>query len=496
MSISFDQIPLNWRRKGVYAEIHPRYDRRGLYDYPTKVLIAGQMVTTGDNAGTAAALTPKPITRDTEAPAYFGQGSQAARMVAAFRKRNVVSELWAVGVADASGAVAAVRTITLTGSPTGSGTLALYIGGVRVPVGVSVVDTVTTIASAIKDAVNDLPALPFTATSAAGVVTLTAKNKGTCGSTEDIRLNYQPDEATPAGIAVAIAQSTAGATDPDVQTVLDAVENDWYTDIVVPWTDATNMVAVEAEMLRRYDAMTALDAHTYVGLAGTYATGTTWSALRNSAFVSAILAKGAPEPPWVWAASMAGAATRYLTDDPARQLGTIVLTGLKAPLAADRFTEEEQNLLLGKGLSTWDGQDDGTVVINRIVTTYQKTAAGIADDAWLDIMVPKTMSRIRFDWNTHVQLQYPRHKLAKDESPTALSIANADSVVTPRTMLATWIARAKKYHDAAWIQDLDYTKTNSSFEIDASDKNRLNGRQPVEIIGNLIVLACRLEFAA
>jgi phage tail sheath gpL-like len=491
-SISFDQIPYSWKRKGTYAEIRPRYDRRGLYDYPTKVLLVGQMAT----GATASALVRKPITRDTDAPAFFGAGSPLAQMVAAFRKVNRISELWAIGVADAAGAVAAVRTITVTGAPTDSGTLALYIGGKRLPIGVSSIDTVTTIATAIAAAINEETSLLFTATSAVGVVTLTAKAKGTCGSAVDIRLNYYDDETTPAGISVAVGQTTAGATDPTVQGVFDLVTNEWFTDFPIQWSDSANMALVDAEMARRYDAMAKLDAHTYVGLSATYAAGTTWSSSRNSPFVSALPAKASPNAPWEWAAVMAAVATRYLTDDPARQLGSLVLGGLKAPKPEDCYTEEEQNLLLNKGLSTFDRLDDGTVTVNRIVTTYQKTSAGVDDEAWLDIMVPKTMSRIRYDWNTFVTSQYPRAKLVQDESPAASSLDTDESVVTPRKMLGTWMARAKKYLDAVWIQDIAYTRENSMFAIDDVDRNRLNGRQPVMIAGNLIVLAGLLEFAA
>lgn len=491
-SISFDQIPYSWKRKGVYAEIKPRYDRRGLYDYPTKVLIVGQMAT----GATATALTRKPITRDTEAPAFFGAGSPLAQMVTAFRKANKVSELWAIGVADAAGGVAAVRTITVTGAPTDSGTLCLYIGGKRLAVGVSVADTVATIATAIAAAVNEETSLLFTAAAAAGVVTLTAKAKGTCGSAVDMRLNYFDDETTPAGVVVAIGQTTAGATDPTIQAVFDLVANEWYTDVVLPWSDAANMALVDAETKRRYDAMAKLDAHAYVGIAGSYAAATTWSSTRNSPFVSALPAKSAPNAPWEWAAVMAAIATRHLTDDPARQLGSLVLPGLKAPRPEDCYTEQEQNLLLNKGLSTFDRLDDGTVTVNRIVTTYQKTSAGVDDEAWLDVMVPKTMSRIRYDWNTYVTSQYPRAKLVEDASPAANNLDAKDAVVTPRKMLGTWMARAKKYLDAVWIQDIAYTRENSLFSIDVDDRDRLNGRQPVMIAGNMIVLAGLLEFAA
>ena len=45
-----------------------------------------------------------------------------------------------------------------------------------------------------------------------------------------------------------------------------------------------------------------------------------------------------------------------------------------------------------------------------------------------------------------------------------------------------------------WIEGRAETVAQSVFERDASDRNRLNGRQLVRVIGNLMVLAGRLEF--
>ena len=491
MTVAFNEIPYSWRVKGVYGEVKPRYDRKGLTDWPAKVLILGQRLV----SGSATSLTSYPITRGDQAPALFGAGSQAAQMVDAFKTANRFTEVWAMGVDDAVGA-AAVWTLTLTGAPTSSGTLVTWIHGKRIAVGVSASDTVTTIATALAAAINAETSLALTATSAAGVVTMTAKHKGTCGNQIDIRVNYWPDEATPAGITAAIAQTTVGATDPSIAAALAAIVNSWYTDIVVAWTDSANMALLEADLVRRYQAMGKLDAHAYTCVTGTYATVTTWSSTRNSQFVTTLPFKGALSAPWQIAAALGGLASYHLTNDPARQLGSLVLPGILAPRDVDQYIDSEQNLMLGKGLSTWDALPDGTIVLNRVVTNYTKSTLNVADDAWLDIMVPKTNSRIRYDWNVFASLQYPRHKLADDGAPSVFNPDNSGIVVTPKTMMASWVARAKKYADAGWIEDLDYTKANSFFERNANDKNRLDGRQAYRIIGNLIVLAGSMEFAA
>mgnify|MGYP001766049625 CR=1 FL=1 len=491
MNVAFNEIPYSWRLKGVYAEVKPRYDRKGLTDWPARILVIGQMLA----AGSATALQAYPITRADQATGLFGAGSQAAQMVDALKVANRVTECWAIGVPDAVGS-AAVRTLTLTGAPSATGTLVVYIGGKRLAVSVGLADTVSTVATALAAAVAADGSLAFTATAAGGVVTLTAKHAGTIGNTVDIRVNHWPDETTPAGLAVTIATTTAGATDPSIAGALAAIVNDWWTDIVIGWTDAANMALLEADLARRYAAMAKLDAHAYAGLVGSYAAATTWSSTRNSPFVTVLPMSGALQPPWVVAACLAGVAAYHLTNDPSRQLGGLILPGILAPRSADQYIDTEQNLMLGKGLSTWDGRADGTVVLNRVVTGYTKTSLGVADDAWLDVMVPKTASRIRYDWNAYASLTYPRHKLADDANPAVDNPDNSGVVVTPKTMLASWIGRCARYRDAGWIEDIEYTKANSFFERDANDRNRLNGRQAFRIIGNLMVLAGSLEFAA
>lgn len=73
--------------------------------------------------------------------------------------------------------MAATYTLTVTGAATESGTVNVYVGRTRIQAAVVSGDDVEAVASSIKDAINADPTLPVIASSAAGVVTLTARHK-------------------------------------------------------------------------------------------------------------------------------------------------------------------------------------------------------------------------------------------------------------------------------------------------------------------------------
>ncbi len=92
----------------------------------------------------------------------------------------------------------------MTGAATETGTVNVYVGRTRVQAPVNATgDNVTMIVSSIQDAINAVPTLPFTASSSAGVVTLTARHKGLCGNEIPVSLNYYGfggGEVLPAGV--------------------------------------------------------------------------------------------------------------------------------------------------------------------------------------------------------------------------------------------------------------------------------------------------------
>ncbi len=485
--VSFNEIPYDWLKPGVLVEIRANYDRMGAVPYPSKALLIVQQLATGS----AVAGTINRITRPDQGRALYGAGSVGAEMVEAFKKANKTTDLYALGLADAGGGVAATGTFTFAGTATSSGAAALYIGSVRIPIPVAVGATAASLATAAAAAINAIATLPVTAAAALGVVTLTARHKGEVGNGIDLAVGRRQGDSAVAGITLTVGAMAGGTTNPTLQTALDAIAALWFTDIVVPWDDATSLGALAADMASRYLAMGKKDASAYVGHRGTFGGLTTKGALTNSPFITGFGAKGSPSSPWAWAATLAGVAAFQLANDPARQLRTLALPGIEAPAEADRFTDTEMDLLLKGGISTFTAQDDGTVTIDRIVTTYKTSPLGVPDRAWLDIMVPKTASRIRYDWSSYVALQYPRHKLADDDSPAA---AERDAVVTPKRMLGSWAARCKLYERWGWIESATETVAQSTFTRDDSDRNRMNASQQIRIIGNLMVLAAALEF--
>lgn len=498
MSMVFDEIPSDWLEPSTLIEIKANYSQTGVLPYPDKALIIGQKLATG----TLAPGSFVQVTRPEEAIAYFGLGSIGAEQVAAFRKANKTTPLFVTAVADAGGAVKATGTMTFTGTVPVATVLRFKIAGRDIRFTALPTDTATTMATKLAAAVNADTACVVTAASALAVVTYTARSGGEVGNDINLRVNTKA-QPIPSGLTITTVAMANGAGNPVLQTVLDAIANTWFTKITHPWSDATNIAAF-AEFLRvRYLATSKLDAHGFVAKAGTFGQLGTLGALTNNAFLTVMGLNNSPTSSWNLAASGCGLASFHLNNDPARQLRSLVLPGVEAPDEVDQFDDTEKDLLLRTGISTFDHLSDGSTTISRMITTYKMTPLGVSDRAWLDIMVPATMSRIRFDWAAYVSLLYPRAKLVADDSIAALASNYDDdgkvntAIVTPSRMKASWAARCKLYgENRAWIQNTTATVKQSTFAISDDDKNRLEGRPIVNIVGNLMVFAQSLEFLA
>jgi phage tail sheath gpL-like len=494
--ISFNEIGYDLRVPGNYAEVRPTTKNVGVLEWPTRVLLIGPA---GVSGGVAAANTPVRITRDDHGAAYFGTGSALSEMAAAFRAANTDSELWAMSLADASGATAATATIALGGTGVTVASRAFfYIGGRRVSVTVKPGDTAATVATALIAAITADPLMAATAslvTNQTTQVLLTCKEKGAHGNGLDVRVaDANPDELLPAGVTAVVTAMAGGTGVPDITTAFARIASDWYTDLVLPWTDSATLGALTAELATRYTATGRKDCHGWLATRATLGQATALGLTLNSPFVTVMPFRGSsPSSPWQWAASMAGVGVFQLGNDPARQLRGLALPGILPPLPADRFSPTEQELLLKNGHSTHDVLSDGTVVLQRVITTYQRSNLNVANKAWLDVMVPKTMSRIRYDWRSYVALTYPRNKLADDGSPAA---EYDDDVATPRRLHNSWASRLTLYSRRGWVDNGSASAKAALFQRNGSDRNRVDSRQPVTIIGNLMILASAMEFEA
>lgn len=501
--ITFDQIPYDWLEPGTFMEIRPHYGRIGLLPWPARMVVIAQKLSTG----TLADATLREIVDPEEGVALLGDGSIGVEQLRAVRAVNRTQPLFVIALPDADGAVKASGTFTFTGTVSKDIVLRFLVNDVQVRMTAEAGDTVSELATKLAAAINAPGniALPLTATSDAGVVTVICRHGGEVGNEIDLRVDAR--QPLPDGLNVAIVAMAGGSGNPDVQDAFDAIPNQWFTDITMPWSDATNMATLAAELLARYDAMSKLDAHGYVAKRGTYGEAGTFGNLTNSPHLSPFVLNKSPTPSWTVAASMMGLASFHLTNDPARQLRSLAVSTITAPDDGDQFDDTERELLLRKGVSSFTHLDDGTTVISRVITSYKVSNLAAADRAWLDIMVPKTASRIRFDWSIYVTLLYPRSKLVEDEATAAYlerppgetsgdDQSESNAIVTPRRMHASWAGRCRLYARKVWISDVERTVRESRFEIDDADKNRMNAQQRINIVGNLMVLAGALEFEA
>lgn len=86
--------------------------------------------------------------------------------------------------------------------------------------------------------------VPFTASSSAGVVTLTARHKGLCGNEIPVSLNYYGfggGEVLPAGVQIAVATGTAGTGAPVLTGAVAAMADEPFDYIGLPFNDTASV---------------------------------------------------------------------------------------------------------------------------------------------------------------------------------------------------------------------------------------------------------------
>ncbi|PWC74057.1 phage tail sheath subtilisin-like domain-containing protein [Azospirillum sp. TSH64] len=488
--VAFKQIPQNLRVPLFYAEVDN--SRANSSSQTMRTLIVGQIT----GSGTATAGAPVICPSLGEAQSLAGLGSQLALMYEAYRASDSFGEVWLLPLADAAGATAATGTITLTGSPTANGTLALYVGGVLVAQPVVSGQAVAAIATALAATITAMPSLPVTAAAAAGVVTLTAKNKGPGGNEVDLRVNYRgatAGEATPAGLTVAIVAMAGGTTPPTLPTAFAALADQPYDFIVFPYTDATSLDALKAllnDSTGRWSWAQQIYGHGFAAYRGTVGALTTFGVSRNDQHVSILGFYDSPTPAWIVAADFAGTAAVSLRADPGTPLQTLALSTMLAPPIASRFDLSSRNILLWDGISTFNVGADGTCRLENVITTYQRNGFGAADDSYLEIETLFLLAFVLRDLKSVITSKYARKKLAADGT----RFGPGANVVTPAVIKADLIARYRELEYDGHVQNGDAFKAGLVVEKNRTNPNRIDVLWPGILINQLRIFALLAQF--
>jgi phage tail sheath gpL-like len=382
-ALGFKYFPaMSWRPSGVYAEFDP--SQANTAPQNMRALIVGQILA----SGSAVPNVPVLAYSQDQVNALCGPFSMLALMYAAYRLQDQYGEVWILPVQDAGAGVAGTQTLTLGGTATGAGTLALYINGVPLPVAVNSGDTAAVVAGNVLLAVN-AAAVPVTASAAGPIITLTSDHKGLAVADMDVRVNYYGianGEVLPAGITAAVAAGVAGTTNPTFTTAFANLGTQPFDFIVFPYTDAVSMIAVEgllSDQSGRWSAVQMLYGHAFTATRGTVGTRATFGNTRNSQHVTCLGYYDSPTPIYIAAADFAGAHAARLRVNPAQGVAEQSLNLLAPPLAS-QDSIGNRNTLLWDGISTFYVDSAGQCRIDRSVTMYQKNAAGSFDDSYLN----------------------------------------------------------------------------------------------------------------
>lgn len=487
--VNFSSVPSDTLVPFVAIEFNSDRATRGIEIQPYKALLVGQRLTAGTIPliATKTCTEPKLVTSANQAATYFGTGSIAHRQAMAWFAQSPTTELWMVGVSD-NGTTKQVNTLTVTGTATASGTLSIYVGGVLVEVAVNSGDLQDDVAAAIEDAVNAAFACTMVATSATNVATLTARNAGTAGKV-DIRLNYRADQATPGGLAVAIAQSTAGATDPAITDVFEAIGDEWFNTIAIGWLNDTLFSAVDTELASRFGPMRPIDGRAFFCKDDTVGNLTSYGAGKNSKHCSVLGRSSALSPHYEYGACVAAIVAKEASRDPGRPYTGIPMYGILGPSRTNQHTHTERDVLLRNGISTAKSVG-GVETLERLVTTYQTNTIGADDTAYRDVPTLDVLSLLRYSLRTRIAVRFDGCKLADDGTP----VRPGTKVVTPATMRAEIIAWYQEMLAAGYVENLEAFKAALVVERNASDRNRLDIYLPPDLVNMLIVTAVNTSF--
>jgi phage tail sheath gpL-like len=466
-NISFVSIPSGLRKPGDYMEFNTRMAVNSLPANVQKVLLIGQRLT----SGTVPALTPTQLFSSSDAADFFGAGSTLHLMAMAALNANPYLNLFAIANDDAGGSAPRQETITFTVGTLSAGTVVIWIGDQYVQFSYTSTDTPTSIALAIKNAINALTSLPFTAAVAAGVITLTAKNAGTVSG----QIAFESGVTVGSGLTVAFAQTVPGTGDPDIHAtgnVLDTITPEQFDIVASCYNTITILGYIKTYLNLVSGPIEERPGVCWAGLIDTVANAVSLGDGVNSGRICIAHLKGCRTPAFQIAAAVA--AVDASLSDPAMPRSGMVVSSIATPPVQNRSTRTEQETLLSNGITPLEVADGEQVEIVRAVSSY------ITDTSLLDVTTIKTLDYTRLSIRSMMKTKYAQAKL-RDATPTKIGTADAVKSDVYNVLL--------KLDDLDILENVEANKDGIIVERDLQTSGQLNAKIPADVVEGLSIFA-------
>lgn len=383
----------------------------GPISLPKRFLVFGTALTGSDGPQ----LAPTRAFAAEEGHTRWGNGGMLGGIVEAILRSNAASVVDVIAMPDDGAGVQAAANLDFTGTATAAGTAELRFGGVSVKVAVASGDAAVAVVAALAAADTAVPKLPVTLAVGDPTTRLVATCKwdGATGNSIAVEVISLPPDIS---VTTPPSALSGGATDPDLNDGLGAVDDEVYSHIIVPYTDDTSLDAAETWIASRWGGMAKRRGIVFVAYRGAKGAALTWAEERGSQYVCAMASGLSPTPPWVWAASVAAA--RSLAEHPVVAVMGARLPYVLPPPRAAQFNEVDRNELLTAGLSTHKIDASGNVVIERLVTCYTTDSNSAPDDRYRDVVTLERIKWVLEDIEASVPRQFNNVVLVSDANET------------------------------------------------------------------------------
>ncbi|MFD1328293.1 phage tail sheath subtilisin-like domain-containing protein [Mycoplana ramosa] len=464
----------------------------GQFENESRVILLGHANTAG---AALAAGSIAPCNSELDARLLCGAGSMLESMYLAARRNAPAQEIW-IGNVAASG-TPEVRTITIATVPASGGQGTILIAGRPITVTIAAGATTTVVAAALAAAINvyydrlSKRSLPFTATAAAAVVTLTARHPGAFASGIDIFVPVTDGVNAFAGANVTLATTTPGAGVPSIANVLASMSDNPFETIISAFGDTANLTLASSflnNIAGRWSYAQQLYGHFFYPKTGTSSDITTAGLARDDwhlTMVPRFTAGGHAEPDYEFIAAVVGRVAPWFgggaNGDVSRNQTGLVVDGVTAPRDRAYWPDyATRDAFLKNGVSTWKVDRTGSVMIDKLIT-QQQTTNGAPDTTFRDIQRPYQLMYALKKFRADLAAEHSNKGLA-DDNPD-----NLEAITTPKDIKATLI---HSYIEMSGVlENVDAATQALVVTRDKDNPNRVNIHLELDFVNAMDIFA-------
>ncbi len=485
---------------GVYIETNFAQGQATGFAGSRDILVLANKLSTGTATADTVIYGPDtlvPCNTETDVSTLGGAGSEGHRLFRRIAAVNKDSKVYFLFVTPSAG-TQATGTVTLATNATGNGTLRIWVGDELTETSIASGDTPTVIATAAVANINAKTFLPVTASNAAGVITLTAKQPGPRGNW----IRFQA--AITAGIATTTTATTdaflaSGATADSNTAALATILSRKFYYIVSAAEDATQLGALCSQVNTQAAPTTGIRQRVFAGSVDTLANATTVATGINAARAEIVWSEKSPWTPAELAANEAAIAALFeASTNPRTNFASfgndaVTVNYWKVPrprLDSAIPSRTSIKSALNNGLSPIGVNPTGTTyLVNRITT---RSLSGSTADYRIRAAHKVTVCDFfSDDLQTKAALQNAGKRIAND--PPEGAKLPGPLVVTPSIFRGQIVAVLNDYDDNDLLQNLAEIKAGLVVQRETSPSTRMSARIPLQVVDNCEQLAIAVD---